>query len=166
MLSESCSLSSPISQMWYEAHAVTERCGKVNDIVRDQPQKALCRECFRREEGGVPDGMAAEGIYVSRSGDWWRMRRVGRCEGVKTVVGQRDPEMERLIEDEPDDPDNWLVYADWLQEHDNTQGEAYCRLKVKQATCEHDFSPVLRSRAFCNLCGISEAKVYQERRTT
>jgi uncharacterized protein (TIGR02996 family) len=36
---------------------------------------------------------------------------------------QRNPELEKAIIDDPDSPDGYLVYGDWLTEHDDPLGE-------------------------------------------
>jgi uncharacterized protein (TIGR02996 family) len=85
------------------------------------------------------DRLTCEGPAAAR---WEHDRRVARAiaEGFRpasdaaTPAGGRHAELEDAIRGSPDEPDAYLVYADWLQGQGDARGELIC---VQHATAEH-----------------------------
>lgn len=93
----------------------------------------------RDGESTEEERLACEGPAAAR---WEHDRRVARAiaEGFRPAAGEAAPEggrhaeLEAAIRRSPDEPDAYLVYADWLQGQGDPRGELIC---VQHAIDEH-----------------------------
>lgn len=99
-----------------ERTLVTTRFGRHlgagRTIVKEHETSAAAAAVFdkaieeKRREGYAEPMLRAEVGATSRKG-----------------VSARSPELEAIVEEAPHDPEGYLVYADWLQQHGDPRGE-------------------------------------------